>query len=420
MASKFGWIDFSEKERQQMLDVLELFNQQDTRDELGIGNIRDAFADYFFPGTSTIQTRARYFLFVPWIYQDVEKKLKKNSWTVDKIATEVERRERKLIRALIAGDEKEGVIGIEAKEKLQRLPSSIYWNGLNILKIRLLAGSQTQYIRHICFFYKESPLNNAGMNPKSKEHDEPIIENAQIGWHPGIPNPPDDFLKQTTLKLTHDEAIYLKERMLQTHPESLFSAFLLESNDTMGTDFVWNHPIIDSLQEPTLSAISHSQNFSEIIHGAALLYNLMLSEKKENKERIDQYRDHLSEWSDEVLGHWGVLGKWCNDSETFWKGPALISARIPQLTKVFVTKWFSVLANEGALRTIPDSTLARSLISQREHQLKKNRARLHNQDALMKWGGASGTARLDFRWAITKTHLSDIYAGLNGGKASNA
>lgn len=34
---------------------------------LGFAPIRDAFADYFFPGTSTIQTRARYFLFVPWI-----------------------------------------------------------------------------------------------------------------------------------------------------------------------------------------------------------------------------------------------------------------------------------------------------------------------------------------------------------------
>jgi len=52
-----------------MLDVINAFSEKDTRDELGFGSVRDAFADTLFPGTSTIQTRARYFLFVPWIYE---------------------------------------------------------------------------------------------------------------------------------------------------------------------------------------------------------------------------------------------------------------------------------------------------------------------------------------------------------------
>lgn len=58
MASHFAWVDFSEEDRQRVLDVVRLFREQDTRDEIGIGIIRDAFADFFFPGTSTIQTRA--------------------------------------------------------------------------------------------------------------------------------------------------------------------------------------------------------------------------------------------------------------------------------------------------------------------------------------------------------------------------
>ena len=57
-----------------MLDVVQLFSERDTRDELGIGTIRDAFSEHFFPGTSTIQTRAKYMLFVPWIYLDLERK----------------------------------------------------------------------------------------------------------------------------------------------------------------------------------------------------------------------------------------------------------------------------------------------------------------------------------------------------------
>jgi hypothetical protein len=48
-----------------MLDVINFFLEKETREELGIGTVRDAFADRFFPGTSIIQTRACYFLFIP-------------------------------------------------------------------------------------------------------------------------------------------------------------------------------------------------------------------------------------------------------------------------------------------------------------------------------------------------------------------
>ncbi|MBX3438179.1 MAG: hypothetical protein KF861_11860 [Planctomycetaceae bacterium] len=64
MASTFTWLDYSEHERRKMLDVIGLFGKKTTRDELGLGSLRDTFADLLFPGTSTIQTAARYVLFV--------------------------------------------------------------------------------------------------------------------------------------------------------------------------------------------------------------------------------------------------------------------------------------------------------------------------------------------------------------------
>lgn len=71
--STFVWLDYSERERRKMLDLVDLFKEHDTRDELGIGSVRDAFSDMLFPGTSTIMTRARYFLLVPWTYQRLER-----------------------------------------------------------------------------------------------------------------------------------------------------------------------------------------------------------------------------------------------------------------------------------------------------------------------------------------------------------
>lgn len=42
--------------------IIDLFDEKDTRDELGLGAARDALSDLMFPGTSTIQTRLRYML----------------------------------------------------------------------------------------------------------------------------------------------------------------------------------------------------------------------------------------------------------------------------------------------------------------------------------------------------------------------
>lgn len=48
--SLIGWIDFSSTERERVSQVLSMLQEKGTLDELGIGQIRDAFADQLFPG----------------------------------------------------------------------------------------------------------------------------------------------------------------------------------------------------------------------------------------------------------------------------------------------------------------------------------------------------------------------------------
>lgn len=55
---QIGWIDFSKSDRDKVLDIIASLKESGTIDELGIGVVRDAFADVFFPGTSTVMTRA--------------------------------------------------------------------------------------------------------------------------------------------------------------------------------------------------------------------------------------------------------------------------------------------------------------------------------------------------------------------------
>src|SRR3954451_12511031 len=70
--ARIGWIFGSFAERDEALALLEGDDAAEPRDELGIGPLRDVFANAFFPGTTTPQTRAKYFLFVPAMYKRIE------------------------------------------------------------------------------------------------------------------------------------------------------------------------------------------------------------------------------------------------------------------------------------------------------------------------------------------------------------
>ena len=65
-----AWLDYSEADQRRAQEIVRMFSQPESRDELGLGQIRDALSDTLFPGTSVLLTRARYLLFVPWLYRE--------------------------------------------------------------------------------------------------------------------------------------------------------------------------------------------------------------------------------------------------------------------------------------------------------------------------------------------------------------
>ena len=143
MASRLAWLDYSDHERRKALEVIDLFHEDETRDELGLGSVRDSFADQLFPGTSTIQTRARYFLFIPWIYRELES----HRMSAHEVGLCLRREEVRLMDELVESDDTRGVIGKQSRDSLKRLPSSVYWSGLGTWGIRRFRGSQEDYHR---------------------------------------------------------------------------------------------------------------------------------------------------------------------------------------------------------------------------------------------------------------------------------
>ncbi len=130
--SQIGWVNFGRQEAEAVQALIGALTDSNARDELGLGTIRDGFSDLLFPGTSTVQTRLRYFVLLPGLFQKVVAK-------GGDAATALREVETQLIEDFLAKPDLDlkGLIGSEAKGALKRMPSAVYWSGLGAWQIRL-------------------------------------------------------------------------------------------------------------------------------------------------------------------------------------------------------------------------------------------------------------------------------------------
>lgn len=71
---KLGYIHSNREEQTRVMQVLKTTSESVALDELGIGRIRDAFADRMFPGISTLQKHMKYFSLMPQLYRKATEK----------------------------------------------------------------------------------------------------------------------------------------------------------------------------------------------------------------------------------------------------------------------------------------------------------------------------------------------------------
>lgn len=387
--SSLAWIDFDEAERQRAQRIMALFQERETRDELGLGAIRDSIADHLFPGTSTIQTRLRYMLFIPWLYRELEK----CEGPEAQLRAEARDTEIRLADALKAGGESNGIIGRDAGPRLQRLPSSVYWAGLGAWGIRVFPGSIDSLF--------------VALRGRKRLRGTPDREVALAGaqapaiWIPALPEMPGDLLERAVFHLTTDEAQFLVDRLVATQPTALLTMLAHEDIDA-DCDYVWTHPHLSSFPAAARRLVQHGEVFSHVMHGAALLYNLALSELRECDDWIEDYRERLKTWNNEL--DLSAVRAWSLDD--FWKLVDHPAHTIRPAAKRFVTEWRELVL--GGTDQVTSTPAARRLVEERERRLKASQSRFANHAVRDRWTGASGVDRLSFRWAQAKSHLRDI------------
>ena len=192
-------------------------------------------------------------------------------------------------------------------------------------------------------------------------------------------------------------------------PDTLLAFWASRRGSPPECEFPWE-AIDDRYPPHLLEQLEHAQNFSESMHGAVLLYNLLLAEKSARATWVDTYRTALNEWGDLMASRTSAISRW--DRPRFWDIVLGVNPRVPRLTRLFVEQWLELALEAARRRHLADDAAARELIRTREHFLKRGQARLENQRALDLWKGAAGTGRLNFRWTIAQSHLREIHTGL--------
>ncbi|MDE0083355.1 MAG: DUF6361 family protein [Gammaproteobacteria bacterium] len=371
MPFSLGWVDHDQGARDRIHEILAHLREPGVRDELGIGTIRDSFASLLFPGTSTVQTRLRYFLIVPWVYRSLEE----GGAVGGEIWRMGEELEREVAKHLALTREK-GVIG---KRGGRRLASSVYWTGLGAWGLR----------------------------------HEPGGRNGSSIWHRGLPLRPSGFPEFDTLALTAREAEYIRDRVAQAVPGSLLAHLFLHPR-SVKCGFAWEHPDYEGFSSSHKETLQHARLFSEVIDGALLLYSLLLARRAGREEKVGEYQLKLETWSTrldgEALRNWSLPDFWM----TVRRG-----RRINPSAQHFVGRWIDY-AKSGALNAANhgfpgDNSAPARLVRRREKALKRLRSRFSNQRMLDEWNGGSGVYRMGYRWYKVRGYLDELVAGLSRG-----
>ena len=377
-------------------DVINLLSEQGAVDELGIGVIRDAFANYFFPGTSTIQTRAKYFLIVLYMLREaVDGRYGKDA---NRVLRAIDSAEKDCgIRLLEADPKAEGVIGSRVLPKgwVARKPSDIYWNGIRTFGIFCDYGlSIPEYVSLAVKLKEQKSVSRLGnRNDDAEENDKDDSDAGDIGnirfWN--LPIYHDDWRDNLTIELTQEEAFYLDKQIQKSTKGSLLEYVLKNRIDLNEYDDFASltAELSEKVGEKLAYMMKLACDFNNLVYMARVRYNVMLSED-ENTYANDEWSRLLPD-----IRHNATV-----DLDAVFGELQLINPRAKSFLSGIQTAFMA-----------SDIDMADELIRKRERSLKgAARAKLSRTKEFdhSKWVGGG---MLDYRFSNARRIVNDIYAG---------
>lgn len=116
---------------------------------------------------------------------------------------------------------------------------------------------------------------------------------------PGTPPAPKDLLDRAVFRLTVDEAQFIIDRLFASQPTALLTILARDGIDADCAN-IWEHPHLAAFPANARRSVHHSEIFSQVMHGAALLYNLALSELRAQDDWIADYQERVRAWAADI------------------------------------------------------------------------------------------------------------------------
>lgn len=392
---QLGFINFSREELARKNKVLQMVRDQTAIDELGFGRIRDAFANLMFPGMSTLQRRAKYFVVMPSLYYEATKK---QYDTLREVRAQIVKWEIRLTDMLVTGagedeDKKTGITGRSMLEAAKKDPSKfvkydptyIYMSGLRTFG---MVKSSTD-INRLIF---ESSKSQSVKKDKYKTTEEGEINDSEdragVTQFFSTSGEVYDFEKGTSLslELSKREADFLKHHITNS-PLSTdsFLAYILRNNIRVNPEYNNLMPSWDNLPSGYSEFKKQylmGQRFSHLAYVIQLRYNHIVEIFNEQIDRADKIQSTIDE----------VINKYPNDFNYSAIEEVLffIDKRVTEKSVFTFIKKAAKHIEKGAWEELDE------LIVAREKAVKSGRSKLRNP----KYKGEERiTPRmLSFRW----------------------
>ena len=394
---EIGFVDYSIEERDQILSTLSLLTEHTVLDELGIGTLRDAYSELLFPGISTIQTRAKYFVLIPYLFQLSRPLIKKGRLKNERallqwINQETDNLVPVLVECSPAGSA--GIIGstlLNQQKAVKQKITSIYWSGLRALGI---VQSPRLSLSSACrLFMRQVQQENA---VELRLDDETYDDATAADTGEAVFSPlklPADFPEKVSIALSRGEAEYLRSHILRSSMtrDSLLAFLLREQISCDSFDSVPT----DRMPEGLRSIYENALAFSNFIYGPQIRYNVIYAEGKDEAMNAE-----FENWMDQFSNFAWPLDSMLN--------PPAVSANPARLhTLGNFCRNFAEAAADGN-----DDEMDR-LIVNREICVKGARSKLKKPEEY-RYSKPVHDVHLDYRFQRASVILHDIFEGLEG------
>ena len=383
---QLGWIDFSKEERNKIMQTLKLLEESTAVDELGIGVIRDGYSDILFPGITTLQTRAKYFVLIPYIFTEAEKESFKRS---TEVLQWINKKEDMLVRTLVKNSDADakGIIGSQLYKQgksVKLKPSSIYWNGLKTFEI---IKDKNLSVGNVCdiVFGKSTRRRAITIKKEGETYDDETAVNENIVVFSPI-HLDYSMENDTNIELTKLEASYLSEKITTASgSRNSLLAYMLNKHLIFPS-----FDKIDYIDLPDVIKYHYclAKSFADFIRGAHIRYNVIFSNGKDI-EQVKAYYDWVKNFHFDGFNLSRVLSPVSsNDQET----------------NTFLNTFYDA-SKKGDLEAVD------RLIIGREKRIKQDRAKLRKPQEYF-YDQPVHDYNLDYRYSTAFYIIKDIFRGL--------